>query len=157
MPVIPPLFLASLFGYLFNVSDSCSIMSDSLWPHGLSPPGFSFHGILHAKILEWVTVPLFRIKTGSPVFLTDFFYHLSHQGSPWWLTALQKKKKKRYFFNTSLLNINCALKMFIDCYRLLLRILGLPKWFSGKESSCQYRRLRPGFDLWVKKIHWRRK
>ena len=28
-------------------------------------------------------------------------------------------------------------------------------WFSGKESSCQCRRHR--FDLWVRKILWRRK
>ena len=35
---------------------------------------------------------------------------------------------------------------------------GLPKWFSGKESMCQFRRhRRHGFDPWVWKIHWRRK
>ena len=33
----------------------CSVMSDSLWPHG-SPPGFSAHGILQDGILEWVTL-----------------------------------------------------------------------------------------------------
>ena len=31
----------------------------------------------------------------------------------------------------------------------------LPRWLSGKESSCQCR--RHGFDLWVGKIPWRRK
>ena len=31
-------------------------------------------------------------------------------------------------------------------------------WFSGKESTCQYRRLRRyGFDPWVGEISWRRK
>ena len=35
---------------------------------------------------------------------------------------------------------------------------GLSKWRSGKESSCQCRRLkRHGFDSWVGKIPWRRK
>ena len=29
----------------------------------------------------------------------------------------------------------------------LLNIQGLPRWLSGKESACQYR--RPGFDPWV--------
>ena len=29
------------------------------------------------------------------------------------------------------------------------------RWCSGKESSCQCR--RPRFDLWVRKIPWRRK
>ena len=31
---------------------------------------------------------------------------------------------------------------------------GLPRWHSGKETSCQCR--RPGFDPWVGKIPWRR-
>ena len=35
---------------------------------------------------------------------------------------------------------------------------GLPRWRSGKESACQCRRCRRrGFDLWVRKIPWRRK
>ena len=33
--------------------------------------------------------------------------------------------------------------------------LWLPRWFSGKESSCQCRRC--SFDPWVGKIPWRRK
>ena len=33
--------------------------------------------------------------------------------------------------------------------------LGLPRWFSGKESPCQCRKhKRYGFDLWVSKIPW---
>ena len=32
--------------------------------------------------------------------------------------------------------------------------LRLPRWLSGKESTCQDRKLR--FDLWVQKIPWRR-
>ena len=40
---------------------SLSVMSNSLQPHGQwSPPGFSVHGILQAKILEWVAVPFSR-------------------------------------------------------------------------------------------------
>ena len=31
-------------------------------------------------------------------------------------------------------------------------------WLSGKESTCQCKRLRRlGFNLWVEKISWRRK
>ena len=33
--------------------------------------------------------------------------------------------------------------------------IGLPTWFSGKESACQCRSC--GFDPWVRKIPWRRK
>ena len=32
---------------------------------------------------------------------------------------------------------------------------GLPRWFSGKESTCQCRRCR--LDAWLEKISWRRK
>ena len=36
--------------------------------------------------------------------------------------------------------------------------LGLSRWLSGKESSCQCRRQRRcGFDPWVRKTPWRRK
>ena len=34
-------------------------------------------------------------------------------------------------------------------------IFGFPRWLSGKESACRYRRC--GFDPWVGKILWRRK
>ena len=38
--------------------ESCSVVSNSLWPHGLcSLPGSSAHGILQARTLEWTAVP----------------------------------------------------------------------------------------------------
>ena len=40
-----------------SVCISCSIMSDSLQPHGYSPTGSSIHGILQVRILEWVAIP----------------------------------------------------------------------------------------------------
>ena len=39
---------------------SWSVMSDSLCPRDCSPPGSSVHGILQAKILEWVAIPFSR-------------------------------------------------------------------------------------------------
>ena len=43
-------------------SVSCSVVSDSLWPHGPhgSLPGSSVHGILQTRILEWVGIPFSR-------------------------------------------------------------------------------------------------
>ena len=35
------------------------------------------------------------------------------------------------------------------------RTYWLPRWYSGKESACQYKRCR--FNPWVGKIPWRRK
>ena len=34
-------------------------------------------------------------------------------------------------------------------------VKGLPWWLSGKVSACQCKRHR--FDLWVRKIPWKRK
>ena len=39
-----------------GVGVSCSVMSDSLRPHGRSLPGSSVHGIAPARILEWVAI-----------------------------------------------------------------------------------------------------
>ena len=51
--------------YFFNrkvesESVSHSVMSDSLQPYGISPPGSSVDGILQARILEWVAIPFSR-------------------------------------------------------------------------------------------------
>ena len=40
-----------------SVAQLCPILCDSM---GCSPPGFSVHGILQARILEWVAVPFSR-------------------------------------------------------------------------------------------------
>ena len=51
----------------------CSVMSDFCDSMDCSPPGSSVHGILHAKILEWVAIsfpghpPNPGIESGSPV------------------------------------------------------------------------------------------
>ena len=43
---------------------SCSITSDSLQPHGLEP-GSTVHGILQARILEWVAILFSRVSSRS--------------------------------------------------------------------------------------------
>ena len=48
-------------------------------------------------------------------------------------------------------------KLEKDKYHMISFICGLPRWFSGKESTCQCRRQRtPCFDPWVEKVPWRR-
>ena len=47
-------------------SVSHSVLSDSLWSHGqYSLPGTSVHGILQARILEWVAIPSSRVSSWS--------------------------------------------------------------------------------------------
>ena len=59
----------------------CSTMDCSL-------PGSSVHGLLQAKILEWLAIPFSRAsfwprdQTRVSCIAGRFFCHLSHQGSP---------------------------------------------------------------------------
>ena len=60
----------------------------TLWdPMDCSPPGFSVHGILHTRILEWVAIHFSRGSSQPRDWIQvtciagSFFYHLSHQGS----------------------------------------------------------------------------
>ena len=43
-----------------KVSVSHSVISDSFQSHGLSPASLSVHGILQARILEWVAISFSR-------------------------------------------------------------------------------------------------
>ena len=47
----------SLENNFFVQSVSCSVVSDSLHLMNCSPPASSVHGILQARILEWVAIP----------------------------------------------------------------------------------------------------
>ena len=52
---------SSYLSYFPHVFVSHSVVSTSVWPHGLySPPGSSVHAILQARILEWVAMPSSR-------------------------------------------------------------------------------------------------
>ena len=56
----------------------------------------------------------------------------------------------------------CLLLLFIAKHSYLYQVVPwfdqYPRWFSGKESTCQCRKARRrGFSPWVRKILWRRK
>ena len=65
------------------VAQSYLILCD---PMDCSPPGFSVHGILQARVLEWVAIPFSRgssLLQGSNPGLPhcrQILYHLNHQG-----------------------------------------------------------------------------
>ena len=62
-------------------------------PMDYSPPGSSVHGILQARILEWVAIPfskgIFPTQGSNPGLLLcrQILYHLSNQGSPSYYTG----------------------------------------------------------------------
>ena len=59
----------------------CSIVSDFLQPVNFSPSGSSVHGILQARILEWVAIRFSRGSNPGLLHCREILYHLSHQGS----------------------------------------------------------------------------
>ena len=62
----------------------CLTRCDPLWYS--SPPGSSVHGILQARILEWVAIlqRIFLIQgLNSGLHGSQIIYLLSHQGSPY--------------------------------------------------------------------------
>ena len=69
-----------------HVWSIASVMSDSLRPSGLQPARLLVHGVLQARILEWVAMPLPgglpepRIELVSPALQVDSLL-LSHRGS----------------------------------------------------------------------------
>ena len=64
-----------------SVAQSCPTLGD---PVGYSPPGSSVHGVLQARVLEWVAISSSRDlpnpgigleSLASPVLASGFFYH----------------------------------------------------------------------------------
>ena len=74
-----------VWGLYILIVQSCLTLCD---PVDCSPPGSSVHGILQARILEWVAMPSSRgpsqprDRTWVSCIAGRFFYCLSHQGSP---------------------------------------------------------------------------
>ena len=61
---------------------SCSVVSDSLRPMDCSPPSSSVHGILQARILEWVAISFSR-RSSRPRDQTWVFHTASRLFTLW--------------------------------------------------------------------------
>ena len=77
--------------HIYAVCYCCSVPNSCLTlcvPTDYNPSGSSVHGILQARILEWVVIPFFRdlpdpeIESRSSALQADSL-PLSHQGSPY--------------------------------------------------------------------------
>ena len=97
-------------------------------PLDCSSPGSPVHGILQARILEWVAIPFSkgspqpRDRTGS-LALADTFYHLIHQGGPKKGRIDKypqiKKASGKYCRKLKLLNINKAVVLITVIWNML--------------------------------------
>ena len=80
------------------VIQSCLTLCD---PMDCNPPGFSVHGILQARILEWVAIPFSRgcsqprDQTWVSCIGRQIIYHLSHQRSLYIHREIVTNRKKR--------------------------------------------------------------
>ena len=102
-----------------------------------SPPGSSVHGISQARSLQWVVVALSSSKGSSQPrdqsCVSCVSLHWQADSSP----AEPPGKL---------------------CILYIVFIHGLPQWLSRQRVRLQCRSYRRrGFDLWVRKIPWRRK
>ena len=119
------------------VTQSCLTLCD---PMDCSLPGFSVHGILQARILEWVAMPFSRgssrPKDGTWVSCIGrwILYHLSHQGSPRGLN-----EQVDHSLNNSLPSTPLAHNAYLLYYLLLIfaRIIHQSSNHSASGSSSQ--------------------
>ena len=82
----------------------------------------------------------------------------------WWGGKISQISFKRFLLCSQLthMSIIALTTLCHYCFVFFLMLLEysclrLPRWLSGKESSCQCRRSkRHGFNPWVRKIPWRR-
>ena len=79
------------------VAQSCPTLCD---PMNCRLPVSSVHGILQARILEWVSIPFSRALNPGLLHCRQFLYHLSHQGSPKDIIAKQISQSQKDKFCT---------------------------------------------------------
>ena len=91
------------------VTQSCPTLCDRM---DYSPPGFSVHGILQARILEWIAMPFSRWssrprdQTQVPALRADSLL-LATRGSQLWsiLKCKWTRRKTRSLFDKDLLSV----------------------------------------------------
>ena len=108
---------------------SHSVMSDSLQPYGLNPPGSSVHGILQARILEWAAISYSRASSSKlgmePASLTftalagRFFITKPPENQHSHLISFLLKKKKTFIASVMIKvpqSLDAALKTHGDLH-----------------------------------------
>ena len=74
-----------------KVSQLCPTLCD---PMDCSLPSSSVHGILQARILEWVTIPFSRRPNPGLLCYRQILYHLGHQEDPHASSGILKHNHK---------------------------------------------------------------
>ena len=113
-------------------------MSDSLRPMDCSLPGFSVHGILQTRILEWLAIPFSR-GSSQP---RDQTPTSSTEGSFYTICAT-RKAQKLIRVNVYLLSISCdtAHFLWVTVMNALQRSFGLASLWG---SYCRHLQIQVG-------------
>ena len=105
-------------------------------PMDCSPPVFSVHRILQARLLEWVAIPFSR-------------------GSSWLRDPTRVSCTADRFFTVWATDTAASDSRVWIRGGVIIPLKGLPGWLSGKRICLQC--WRCGLGPWVRKIPWRRK
>ena len=119
-------------------------MSDSFATARLFCP-WDFRGKNTEVDCNFLLQGIFPTQGWNPCLL--LFLHWQGDSLP--LSHLETSNSTSGYFSRGNKNIN--LRRHMNSYA------GLPRWLSGKETACRYKRYkRHGFDPWAGEIFWRR-
>jgi len=133
------------------------VVSNSLWPCELQPTRCSIHGILQARILEWVAMSSFRSSQLRGRTCISYISCIGRQVPGRFFTTSTTWEALKNVIDIVKLPSGCWANLYfyhqhellpngscrrenIKVWSLLIICERLPWWLSGKESSCQCRR-----------------
>ena len=119
-----------------KVAQSCPTLWDSM--------DYTVHGILQARVLEWVAFPFSRgsfqpgTKPRSPVFQTASL--LSHKGSPRIPEWVAHPFSSGFFWPRNPTGVSCTAGSFFTNWamRVLGHILLLSPWITCKSNTSKF-------------------
>ena len=121
-----------------TVAQSCLTLCESM---DYSPLGFSVHGILQARILEWVAVP-FSSGSSKPRDQTQVSCTAGGLFTIW-ATRKEGWVLKNWCFWIVALEKTLEIPLDWKPSNTLSRfVMGFPLWLSGKESACNVGEMR---------------
>ena len=123
-------------------------MFDFLWPRGCSPPGSSIHGILQARILEWIAISFSRGSSRSRD-QTQVSCIAGRRFNLWATREALANKWQQQFIRYTRHSAQDTPYVYEPLFSW---------WLCDKGICLQCRSHRScGFDPGVRKIPWRRK
>ena len=101
------------------------------------PMDYTVHGILQARILEWVALPFFRgLNPGLP-HCRWILYQLSHKGSPRILEWVAYPFSSRSSWPRNKTEVSCIASGYQLSYQGCEKVIGILRWGPRTEVSLR--------------------